>query len=346
MPRYVWRVLIYVTVLPALAGVGWYAYYRHVYQQELRGGARARRPVMRVGPGASVDAVRTARASVAAAEAKTVADAAEQKRRDEDIIRAIVGTWPQIAARSTTAASVGTRWAGDTQQVVAILPAHRPPEDPAMAAIQAGVADLVAIGLSGSDRITVVDRSTTQRLLAEHRLALSGAVGEDYAVQAGRLLGAWRGILVGVAPEAQGRWRLSATCYDIDTGRAVTSASGQIEAGALDRSVGLILKQLEESLDLTLRPLSPDEVDQRPELSLHYMRAMSDLAAGEPDRAMLSLMRINQLDPSAADAYYWKGVAYSRMDEPDHAKMELERYLQRAPDGAFAAEARSMLAGN
>ncbi len=341
IPPYVWRLVIYLVVLPLIAGVGLHMYRRHVYEEELRGGARTKRPRLQVRPGAVEPTVPKIGPAEGSAPDAPVED---QGPSDQEIIDGILaGTIRPGTGEEADAVRAAPARRQDGVPVVAILPAQRRSDDPAAAAIQAGVEDLLAVGLARFGKITVVDRAETKRILAEQRLALSGVSDDQYAVRAGQLLGASRGILVETLPVADQRWVLSASCYEIVSGRVVAAASGEVVAENVAASVQNVLDQLQANLGINLRTLSPEEIDRRPELSLHFMRAMTDLAAGECDRALLSLMRINQLDPSAADAYYWKGQAYSRLNQPAHAATELRRYLALAPEGDFAAAARSML---
>ena len=62
---------------------------------------------------------------------------------------------------------------------------------------------------------------------------------------------------------------------------------------------------------------------------------MADLAGGQYLRAVLSLMKVERLDPRATDTAYWMGVAYQRAGMFDQAAIELRRYLALETDSPY-----------
>ncbi len=63
----------------------------------------------------------------------------------------------------------------------------------------------------------------------------------------------------------------------------------------------------------------------------------------EMEQALTAFDRVVQQDPAMADAYYYRGLAHIAMQHNDQARADLEKYLDLAPDGAHATEARDFL---
>ena len=78
--------------------------------------------------------------------------------------------------------------------------------------------------------------------------------------------------------------------------------------------------------------------------ALRYMVGSLYLATGDAARALPELERVTSEHPEAPGPHYTLAVAYSeRLDRPADATVAFRTYLERAPDGEHAAEARAWL---
>jgi tetratricopeptide (TPR) repeat protein len=74
--------------------------------------------------------------------------------------------------------------------------------------------------------------------------------------------------------------------------------------------------------------------------------------AGKVDQALVAFDKVISLDPSRADAYYWKGVNLigkatlqgDKMVAPPGTAEAFQKYLELQPSGTYADAAKQMLA--
>jgi tetratricopeptide (TPR) repeat protein len=91
-----------------------------------------------------------------------------------------------------------------------------------------------------------------------------------------------------------------------------------------------------------------------PNAAAYYFNEGAALTnAGKLDEANAAFDKSLQLDPNRAEAYYWKGVngigkasvgKDGKMTAPAGTEEAFNKYLEMAPTGRYAAEAKSMLA--
>lgn len=88
--------------------------------------------------------------------------------------------------------------------------------------------------------------------------------------------------------------------------------------------------------------LAPDDP------ALYVERGQRIILLFEWDRALADYDRALELDPTYADAYFYRGVLYASVPEAGNARAQavadFEQYLTLAPNGSHADEAQAALA--
>jgi len=227
---------------------------------------------------------------------------------------------------------------------VAVLPLTSPENQAVLAPVAGAAADVVATRLAQDPNCDVVDRQRLDALLAEHTMTLAGVVDQQTAVRVGELIGADTVVTGQLMPTAGGHWVALANAYAVTDGRLLASGRSEAKSDRLVEALISLADQLAGPMHIELEPLPPALLDHHPAVSLHRMRAMADLVGGQYLRAVMSLMKVERLDPRATDTAYWMGVAYQRAGMLDQAAIELRRYLAPASDGIYAPKAREVLA--
>lgn len=74
---------------------------------------------------------------------------------------------------------------------------------------------------------------------------------------------------------------------------------------------------------------------------LYFERAQRVLLLYEWDAVLADYNRAIDLDPDYAEAYYHRGILYYTQGPRERAVPDFERYLELAPDGQYADEARA-----
>ena len=77
--------------------------------------------------------------------------------------------------------------------------------------------------------------------------------------------------------------------------------------------------------------------------AFYYLGLVFDELGSSPDEARQSFQKAIAADPSLAEAHYWLGDLSARMGQSRTARASLERYLELAPKGDYADEARRVL---
>ncbi|NCC36283.1 MAG: tetratricopeptide repeat protein, partial [Chloroflexia bacterium] len=67
------------------------------------------------------------------------------------------------------------------------------------------------------------------------------------------------------------------------------------------------------------------------------------LSWGEFDKAEIALSQAVAANPNEPEPYFRLGQLFREIGDRDRARAMLETYLQLAPDGPWAAEARQLL---
>jgi hypothetical protein len=227
---------------------------------------------------------------------------------------------------------------------VAVLPFASPENQAALAAVAGAAGDVIATRLAQDPHCNVVDRQRLDALLSEHAMTLAGMVDQQTAVQVGKLVGATTVVTGQLMPGQADTWVALANAYAVADGRLLASGRRETKADRLVETLVSLADQLAGPMQIELEPLPPAMLDHHPAASLHRMRAMADLVSGQYLRAVMSLMKVERLDPQASDTAYWMGVAYQRAGMVEQAAIELRRYLARDGQGPYAARAQETLA--
>lgn len=155
--------------------------------------------------------------------------------------------WVIVSALFGASAEAGT-WA------VVDFQAHV--DEPSLAALGPGVADMLRTDLVRSGQVTVVERSQLDALLGELTLQQSGAVDPASAVQIGRLAGA-ETVVLGSVHASGGVLRLDARLVSVETGVAAEAASVE---GSLTELFALEHELATRLVGGAWTPLGPQDV--------------------------------------------------------------------------------------
>jgi tetratricopeptide (TPR) repeat protein len=131
-----------------------------------------------------------------------------------------------------------------------------------------------------------------------------------------------------------------------DTVRAEQYLSLAIERGLNQREVLPLLLEVcvtGARLRAALNHAEPYLRDHPDDFALRYLVANIELGLGETEAARMELERITREHPRHADAHYLLGVL-ALDSSPESARAYFQKYLELAPDGEHAGEARGRLA--
>ncbi len=83
-------------------------------------------------------------------------------------------------------------------------------------------------------------------------------------------------------------------------------------------------------------------------MNLHFIRGLGYYYANRYDEAVMEFLNTLYGDEKYVDARYWMARSYLATNEPDHARIELERIVTEYPEHRLAASAKDFLshAGN
>ena len=207
----------------------------------------------------------------------------------------------------------------------------------------AGMGDLIGVMLARQEQVTVVERQRLLALVAEQARTLEGLTGAEYALKAGKLLKA-DSVLVGRLFLVENKLTVSAQVLDIASARVLAAEQLACRPIYLAEAALQMAQRLSKSMSLPLPEIDIKEIDNSPIASLHFAQALSHYYAGNMDPAIMQFMRTVDLDPDYYEAHYWCGMAYSRLDEFEHAVIEWKAFLQREPESPRADELRKKLA--
>ena len=209
--------------------------------------------------------------------------------------------------------------------------------------LAAGVGELLEALLSTGTRVRMVDRLKFREIIAEHALRLKGLAGGKSAIEVGRLLNADTAIFGRLYAE-ENRLVISVQALDIATARVLASRQMPCRPEDLLDTAAHLAQALAQQLATPLPPIDLKQIDKSPLAGLHFARALSCYYAGNLDEALMHLMRTIDLDPDFLDVHYWSGMCYFRQEAFDHAVIEWESLLRRAPGSIRAAAVADHLA--
>lgn len=152
--------------------------------------------------------------------------------------------------------------------VIAVLPFTAFRGDTLLVPIGYALADLTAVDLARSSRLTVVERVRLDAVLREIALAQAGILDEFSAPRAGRLLAAERLVLGAVTRARPEDFNLDLRISEVALGAVTGAVSGEASIDALFDAQKAAVFQLFDVLGVTLTPAERRRIEDRPTRSL------------------------------------------------------------------------------
>lgn len=198
--------------------------------------------------------------------------------------------------------------------------------------------------------------------LATYQQALSGLEAEDAVAVRIKLADAHMQLGDPAAARSQYQQTLPFLLPEGQSQVTLAIARSYDEAGERDEALatleGLLAQQPEnpQALQLMADLLSRAGREQEAQAYIDRIPETSELPAdmllnvgirqynqGEYDQAMENFERAVRENPDLADVYYYRGLVLLGRGENDGARADLERFLELAPEGEQAVEAREFL---
>ena len=227
------------------------------------------------------------------------------------------------------------------EKTIAVIPLTNASDDQRLTPIVDAIADLLIVQLSRSDSLVLVDRAEIERVIREQ--ALTNSIKTDQPLRLGKVVGA-QFVLSGSVLEVDGELLITAHLVDVASTRVVKSHKVRARPDRLDRVVARLSSDLMRGLEIELPELTDEQIDKSPEANLHFMRGLGLHFARLPDEAIVCFLKTLAIEPQHARARFWCGIAYSEADEPEHARIELTRFVKQFPQHVLATRAKQWLA--
>ena len=226
--------------------------------------------------------------------------------------------------------------------IVCVAPLSNNTEDKQYDALAEGFADMLAVTLSEQKNVKVVERHRLRELLKEQKLSLLGLANPATAVKVGKLLKADR-IFVGGITKPKEKFIINVHAYEIETARLVTSEQIQSRPEEIVPATYNLVNKLCKKLNLQLKPIDPNDIDENPNASLHFIRGLSFYYSGNFDNAIVEFMKTQDLDPTSDKAGYWMALCYMEANEYRHALIELKDLLDRFPKSSLQQDTQEKI---
>ena len=208
-----------------------------------------------------------------------------------------------------------------------------------------GFADLLVAYLSAHEEQDILYREDMHRLWQELARSHSGLEKAD-AMRIGALIQA-NTLIKGGFVKINGSFRANVHVYDIATAQLQYSFEESSNIENVEVLASSIAQRIADSLMNHGSNTTPMPVDAQPLVNTHFMKGLGYHYNGLYDHAVAEFMQVIDLDPGRADARMWLGKSYVNGGEPDHARIEFERFLQDFPnheDGEAVTKALDTLA--
>jgi len=228
------------------------------------------------------------------------------------------------------------------QPTILILPLQGG-EGTELAALGEGLADMLTIDLARQEGISVVERSHLERVLEEQRLTLAGLTDRASQLQVGKLLGA-KLLLTGSFGLVVATLDITAHLFDVATTQLMKSEQVEGEVSdwlEVEKELALALVR---DLELKMDEVVERAIDEKPEVSLHFIRGLGYYYGNRFDEAIMEFLNTLYGDEKYVDARYWMARSYLATGEPRHARIEFERIVKDFPDHPLAKQAKTALA--
>ena len=205
-----------------------------------------------------------------------------------------------------------------------------------------GFADLLMTHISQYPEIGLVHRDHLQQILKEQEIQLQGHLSEDQSTKVGQLAGADK-IITGGFSLSNSQLTIQTHVFDVETTKLITSKEIAGPIGNLvalgDQLAATIVKAV-KGKEVVPSIIS---IDQRPNVTLHFIRGLGYYYGNLYDHAVTEFMEAFNLDPHYAEARFWIGRSYFADQEYDHAKIEFSRFVKEFPEHPLIQEAKAFL---
>lgn len=190
-------------------------------------------------------------------------------------------------------------------------------------------------------KFSVVERALIDKLLAEQRLGLTGAISDDSAQKIGNLAGAGA-ILTGSMTDLKGgRIEVNVRLIQTETGKIFSSAKQVIERDWIDMVSGVSSDQ------------KSVETDNLPSSELNRNKAFNEneeglklLRQNQSGEAVRYFTRAIESNPAVGTVYNNRGVAYFKSRDYRKAIQDFSTTIEHEPENAVAFNNRGAAALN
>ena len=237
--------------------------------------------------------------------------------------------------------SAGPAAAASAPPTMLLLPVDHATGDPALAALERGVPDLLGALLARHPgQVRLVERERLDDMARERSLTWQQYVSQTPLRRIGTLSQA-RYITRGSVTRAGNRLLVQALVYETETTRLVASAQSAGDAGALVAVCEDLAGKIARALPAEAAAALP--ADDDPERSLLMIEGLGYFYSAQFNKAVPAFMKILARHPGDGSARYWLARSFSEAGLRQHAVIELRAFLQSSPDHVKAAEARRLL---
>jgi len=193
-----------------------------------------------------------------------------------------------------------------------------------------GLSDLLVAALNDYNNIRIVERQRLDQILKEQQLSLTGLVQPTTALKVGKLLKA-DSIIIGGMTKPKDKFIVNLHLYDVDSSRLLASKMIQSESDQIVEKTYALANELFSKPNLTLRPIDPNDIDNNPAASLHFMRGLGYYYTSDYNRSIVHFMKAINNDKEYVKARLWMAKTYIANNEHEHARVELQKIINQFP---------------
>jgi TolB-like protein len=230
---------------------------------------------------------------------------------------------------------------GESPVTIAALPFAEASADGRYAPLAEVVGDILMTRLSDAEGLAFVERAAIDEVLGE--LELSTTADAPAQARLGKAIGA-QFVLTGSLTSSGDSIQLAAHLLEVSTTRVARSAKVTARGDELVNHVDKLARELIGQFNVKLPELTQEQIDQSPEASLHFMRALGYYYAGMSEHATTQFLKTLAINPDHAEARFYNGMNYfERVKEYGHARIEFARFLKKFGDHRLARRAKEKL---
>ncbi|MGA1871977.1 MAG: CsgG/HfaB family protein [bacterium] len=205
-----------------------------------------------------------------------------------------------------------------------------------------GLRDLLISDLTNVKGVRVVDREHLRKVLEEVELNLIGIIKQQDQIRIGKLIGADVLVTGGFTLE-KSSLRINVHIYNIRTTQLIKSEMVNVEKNKIFEQGRKIAQSILRNTNIELSSLSEPDIDESPDVNLHFIRALGYYYGCMYDYAIMEFMNTLYLDPRKAEARYWLGMSYFEAKEYEHARIEFEKFSKDFPSHVLGEKANKMM---